>query len=215
MVHVYARIQLCDSGPAGIGPTSQVSTAWLVAWLEWPPEYMTETLAIATLESQGWLMHFGFCEDSHSPSSCALTLKDVLVAIEFIPSLDRLVDWDSMIWSVFWPCCEGPSRYATNDAQLHCRVRMHYGHPDVFDRIFHLSRGGISKASRVINLSEDIFAGLQPQLHLLSHSYNAQEFLPISHNLWMLKSFVLDCLQDLTLLFGRAMSLIMNIFRWV
>jgi hypothetical protein len=31
----------------------------------------------------------------------------------------------------------------------------------------------------------------------------------------MLKSFVLDCLQDLTLLFGRAMSLIMNIFRWV
>lgn len=36
---------------------------------------------------------------------------------------------------------------------------MHYGHPDVFDRIFHISRGGISKASRVINLSEDIFAG--------------------------------------------------------
>jgi callose synthase len=53
------------------------------------------------------------------------------------------------------------------------KVRMHYGHPDVFDRIFHISRGGISKASRVINLSEDIFAGLQPQLHLLSHSYNA------------------------------------------
>ena len=40
-----------------------------------------------------------------------------------------------------------------------CRVRMHYGHPDVFDRIFHITRGGISKASRGINLSEDIFAG--------------------------------------------------------
>lgn len=40
-----------------------------------------------------------------------------------------------------------------------CRVRMHYGHPDVFDRVFHITRGGISKASRVINLSEDIFAG--------------------------------------------------------
>ncbi|KAF3791007.1 Callose synthase 10 [Nymphaea thermarum] len=39
------------------------------------------------------------------------------------------------------------------------KVRMHYGHPDVFDRIFHLSRGGISKASRVINISEDIYAG--------------------------------------------------------
>lgn len=37
---------------------------------------------------------------------------------------------------------------------------MHYGHPDVFDRIFHITRGGISKASRVINISEDIYAGL-------------------------------------------------------
>ena len=36
---------------------------------------------------------------------------------------------------------------------------MHYGHPDVFDRVFHITRGGISKASRVINISEDIFAG--------------------------------------------------------
>lgn len=36
---------------------------------------------------------------------------------------------------------------------------MHYGHPDVFDRIFHISRGGVSKASRVINISEDIYAG--------------------------------------------------------
>ncbi|KAG6419846.1 hypothetical protein SASPL_116358 [Salvia splendens] len=29
------------------------------------------------------------------------------------------------------------------------KVRMHYGHPDVFDRVFHITRGGISKASRV------------------------------------------------------------------
>jgi callose synthase len=39
------------------------------------------------------------------------------------------------------------------------KVRMHYGHPDVFDRIFHITRGGISKASGVINISEDIYAG--------------------------------------------------------
>ncbi|KAG5094251.1 hypothetical protein JHK84_049839 [Glycine max] len=39
------------------------------------------------------------------------------------------------------------------------RVRFHYGHPDIFDRLFHITRGGISKASKVINLSEDIFAG--------------------------------------------------------
>ncbi|CAN6567391.1 unnamed protein product [Malus baccata var. baccata] len=44
------------------------------------------------------------------------------------------------------------------------RVRFHYGHPDVFDRLFHLTRGGVSKASQVINLSEDIFAGFNSTL---------------------------------------------------
>jgi callose synthase len=39
------------------------------------------------------------------------------------------------------------------------KVRMHYGHPDVFDRLWFLTRGGMSKASRVINISEDIYAG--------------------------------------------------------
>ncbi|KAJ0051838.1 hypothetical protein Pint_02247 [Pistacia integerrima] len=39
------------------------------------------------------------------------------------------------------------------------KIRMHYGHPDVFDRFWFLTRGGLSKASRVINISEDIFAG--------------------------------------------------------
>jgi hypothetical protein len=45
-----------------------------------------------------------------------------------------------------------------------CRVRMHYGHSDVFDRLFHISRGGISKASKQINLSGDIFTGLKREL---------------------------------------------------
>jgi callose synthase len=39
------------------------------------------------------------------------------------------------------------------------RIRLHYGHPDVFDKLFFITRGGISKASQGINLSEDIFAG--------------------------------------------------------
>ncbi|DBA01290.1 TPA: hypothetical protein N0F65_001795 [Lagenidium giganteum] len=39
------------------------------------------------------------------------------------------------------------------------RVRLHYGHPDVFNKLFFMTRGGISKASKGINLSEDIFAG--------------------------------------------------------
>ncbi|KAK9688669.1 hypothetical protein RND81_09G002200 [Saponaria officinalis] len=44
------------------------------------------------------------------------------------------------------------------------RVRFHYGHPDLFDRVFHITRGGISKASKTINLSEDVFAGFNSVL---------------------------------------------------
>ncbi|CAL0325192.1 unnamed protein product [Lupinus luteus] len=54
------------------------------------------------------------------------------------------------------------------------KVRFHYGHPDVFDRIFHFTRGGISKASRGINLSEDIFAGFSSTLrrgNVTHHEY--------------------------------------------
>jgi len=38
-------------------------------------------------------------------------------------------------------------------------IRLHYGHPDLFDKLFFMSRGGVSKASKAINLSEDIYAG--------------------------------------------------------
>ncbi|XP_042424407.1 callose synthase 7-like isoform X2 [Zingiber officinale] len=54
------------------------------------------------------------------------------------------------------------------------KVRFHYGHPDIFDRIFHLTRGGISKASRIINLSEDIFSGFNSTLrggNVTHHEY--------------------------------------------
>ncbi|KAL9356343.1 hypothetical protein Peur_049596 [Populus x canadensis] len=54
------------------------------------------------------------------------------------------------------------------------KVRFHYGHPDVFDRIFHVTRGGISKASHGINLSEDIFAGFNSTLrrgNVTHHEY--------------------------------------------
>eukprot|EP00457_Paulinella_chromatophora_P000089 gb/GEZN01000089.1/.p1 GENE.gb/GEZN01000089.1/~~gb/GEZN01000089.1/.p1 ORF type:complete len:2202 (-),score=366.59 gb/GEZN01000089.1/:786-7310(-) len=39
------------------------------------------------------------------------------------------------------------------------RMRFHYGHPDVFDKLFFIPRGGVSKAGKGIHLSEDIFAG--------------------------------------------------------
>lgn len=54
------------------------------------------------------------------------------------------------------------------------KVRMHYGHPDVFDRFWFLTRGGLSKASRLINISEDIFAGFNCTLrggNVTHHEY--------------------------------------------
>ncbi|KAI5059885.1 hypothetical protein GOP47_0024305 [Adiantum capillus-veneris] len=54
------------------------------------------------------------------------------------------------------------------------KARMHYGHADVFDRLWFITRGGISKASRVINTSEDIFAGFNCTLrggNVTHHEY--------------------------------------------
>ncbi|XP_057523088.1 callose synthase 7 [Amaranthus tricolor] len=54
------------------------------------------------------------------------------------------------------------------------RVRFHYGHPDIFDRLFHITRGGISKASKIVNLSEDIFSGFNSTLregYITHHEY--------------------------------------------
>lgn len=39
------------------------------------------------------------------------------------------------------------------------KIRQHYGHPDFFDKFFVMTEGGMSKASKGINLSEDVFAG--------------------------------------------------------
>lgn len=38
--------------------------------------------------------------------------------------------------------------------------RLHYGHPDFLNTIFMTTRGGISKATKGLHLSEDIFAGI-------------------------------------------------------
>jgi len=39
-------------------------------------------------------------------------------------------------------------------------ARMHYGHPDMFNKIAMMQQGGISKATKTVHLSEDIFAGM-------------------------------------------------------
>ena len=41
----------------------------------------------------------------------------------------------------------------------------YYGHPDLLDKLHFLTRGGVSKASKEINLSEDVFAGYKTTLH--------------------------------------------------
>ncbi|POM77187.1 Callose synthase [Phytophthora palmivora] len=43
-------------------------------------------------------------------------------------------------------------------------VRQHYGHPDIFDKLFAMGCGGTAKASKGVNLSEDIFAGFNTTL---------------------------------------------------
>ncbi|KAL6745812.1 1,3-beta-glucan synthase component-domain-containing protein [Haematococcus lacustris] len=39
------------------------------------------------------------------------------------------------------------------------RVRLHYGHPDIFNKLFVMTRGGMSKATRLLHLTEDVFCG--------------------------------------------------------
>ncbi|CAE8697969.1 unnamed protein product [Polarella glacialis] len=39
-------------------------------------------------------------------------------------------------------------------------ARMHYGHPDIMNKLYMMQQGGVSKATKTVNLSEDIFAGM-------------------------------------------------------
>ena len=39
-------------------------------------------------------------------------------------------------------------------------VRFHYGHPDVWDKAFACTNGGVSKASKMIHVAEDFFGGV-------------------------------------------------------
>ena len=39
-------------------------------------------------------------------------------------------------------------------------VRFHYGHPDVWDKAFTMTNGGVSKASRALHVAEDLFGGI-------------------------------------------------------
>lgn len=57
------------------------------------------------------------------------------------------------------------------------RIRQHYGHPDMFDKLFVMTEGGMSKASRGINLSEDVFAGFNATIR--GHSIGFKEYAQV------------------------------------
>ena len=42
--------------------------------------------------------------------------------------------------------------------------RLHYGHPDMLDKLAMVGQGGMSKGDKFVNLSEDIFAGMDATL---------------------------------------------------
>jgi len=44
------------------------------------------------------------------------------------------------------------------------QARLHYGHPDMMDKLQMIQQGGVSKGTRGLNLSEDVFAGLDTTL---------------------------------------------------
>ena len=54
-------------------------------------------------------------------------------------------------------------------------IRQHYGHPDVFNKFFVMTEGGMSKASRGINLSEDVFAGFNSTIR--GHTIKFKEYI--------------------------------------
>lgn len=57
------------------------------------------------------------------------------------------------------------------------RIRQHYGHPDLFDKFFVMTEGGMSKASKGINLSEDVFAGFNATIR--GHKVDFVEYVQV------------------------------------
>lgn len=43
---------------------------------------------------------------------------------------------------------------------ISAKARMHYGHPDIMNQQYMMQQGGVSKGTKTLNLSEDIFAGM-------------------------------------------------------
>jgi len=58
--------------------------------------------------------------------------------------------------------------------------RMHYGHPDMMNKTFVMQQGGVSKATKTVNLSEDIFAGMDFTLRGEGRNIKHTEYLHLA-----------------------------------
>jgi len=58
--------------------------------------------------------------------------------------------------------------------------RMHYGHPDLMNKIYMMQQGGVSKATKTLHLSEDIFAGMDFTLRGAGRSIVHREYFHVS-----------------------------------
>eukprot|EP00930_Biecheleria_cincta_P034274 TRINITY_DN23700_c0_g1_i1.p1 TRINITY_DN23700_c0_g1~~TRINITY_DN23700_c0_g1_i1.p1 ORF type:complete len:1961 (-),score=292.91 TRINITY_DN23700_c0_g1_i1:88-5970(-) len=59
-------------------------------------------------------------------------------------------------------------------------ARMHYGHPDIMNKQFMMQQGGVSKATKTLNLSEDIFAGMDFTLRGQGRTIKHCEYFHVS-----------------------------------
>merc|ERR1719491_1528351 len=59
-------------------------------------------------------------------------------------------------------------------------ARMHYGHPNMMNKTFMMQQGGVSKATKTVNLSEDIFAGMDFTLRGNSRTIVHREYFHVS-----------------------------------
>lgn len=59
-------------------------------------------------------------------------------------------------------------------------ARMHYGHPDMMNKEFIIQQGGVSKATKTVNLSEDIFAGMDFTLRGGQRNIVHREYLHVT-----------------------------------
>ncbi|KAK4408227.1 Callose synthase 3 [Sesamum angolense] len=157
---VIYRIKL--PGPAILGEGKPENQNHAIIFTRGEDNYMEEALKMRNL-----LQEFLKRHDVRHPSILGLR-EHIFTGSVFFSCLVYVKSRDKFCY--YWSeIVSQPSEECIRN-----RVRFHYGHPDVFDRLFHLTRGGVSKASKVINLSEDIFAGFNSTLregNVTHHEY--------------------------------------------